>query len=113
MNKLRIICTLFVLMLCNLGCIQEREIPNLSKETLIKVIVDLHIAQEMTSKFRESERDSVRQLFYYEIGQIHDLDTARITSELEILQSNPKFAFEVYSEVYSYIDGMSNKNENK
>lgn len=113
MNRIR--ANVIVLFSCLLlgACQKKKEISSLDEDVLIPILSDMHIAQEMVLKFRVAERDSVRKKYYYEISQIHKVDTTVITEELKILQANPEYAFEIYESVYKFLDKMSDKNNKK
>jgi hypothetical protein len=110
MSKLLNIFLVFLILFI-LSCNKTKPTITIEKEVLIPILADMHIAQEMILKFRVVERDSVRRLYYHEISQIHNVDTASITNELKILQANPDLAFEIYEKVYKHIDGMSENNK--
>jgi hypothetical protein len=107
MNKLKpiilSICLLFII-----SCKRSYEEPTIEKDKLIKILADMHIAEEMVTKFRLMDRDSVRNLYFKEIGIIHKIDTSEITNQINILQSNPEFSFDIYQEVYKFLDNKSN-----
>lgn len=112
MNKsISFIFLLFIITITSCG--KKNAVSSLSNEVLIPIIADLHLAEEMVSKFRIAERDSVRKLYLNEIAQIHKVDTATINKEVKIIQSNPDLSFEIYQEVYKHIDGLSAEQKNK
>lgn len=107
-------CILLIFILTIISsCKEKRELPTLDEEIIIPILVDMHIAQEMISKFKETHRDSVRRLFMHEISEIHGIDSSLITQQLEIIQANPEYSFKLYEKVYKKIDKIDNIEVNK
>ena len=77
------------------------------KSKMIEILADMHVAEEMKSKFREQDKDSVSQLYLMEIAEIHSMDTSEIKENIIIIQSNPELSMEIYTEVYSKLDKLS------
>jgi len=96
-----------IVVLLAINCKPVLEEPNLEREAFKRILADMHIAEEMVSKFRLADRDSVRNLYFQDIATIHKVDTATITQQITILQSNPDYAFSLYQDVYKFIDNMS------
>ncbi len=103
MKKLVILLIIFSI----LACKEEKVVLNMDKEILVSVLADMHVAEEMIGKFREEDKDSVKQLYMHEIVELHDIDTTMLFSEIRLLQDNPELGLEIYGDVYTRLEKYS------
>jgi len=89
------------------ACKEEQKNITIERSKLVEVIADLHVAEEMIGKFREEDKDSIRNLLLSEISVIHGLDTSLIFSEIKIIQDNPELGLEIYGEAYDLLETHS------
>ena len=100
--------SIFLILLSS--CKQQEQKLTIQDDTLINILVDLHIAEEMVNKFRMNQRDSARTLYLDEISQIHKYSKEEINSNVSTLQSNPDKAFKIYQDVYRKLDRYGKNN---
>lgn len=96
-----------ILMVTLFSCNEEKLSLSMDKEKLVDILADMHVAEEMIGKFREEDKDSVRNLIMNEITEIHQIDTSTIFSEIRLIQNNPELGLEVYGEVYTRLEKYS------
>lgn len=97
-----------------LSCSEKLEELTIEQEKMASVLADMHIAEEMLGKFREDDKDSVRNHYLNDIAIIHDLDTSVLFQNLEIIRNNPKIGIKVYSDVYEILNSAADiANEKK
>ena len=67
---------------------------------MVEVVKDLHLAEEMVSRFRKDDQDSVRFLYKEEISKIHQIPVAEIDANLEVLIREPELGHKIYAKAY-------------
>lgn len=103
---MKIVKIVFLVLLIS-SCKAKLEEPTIDKQAFKAILADMHIAEEMVSKFKLADRDSVRDLYFTEIAEIHNIDTSEITRQIELLQSNPDYAFLLYQDVHKFLDTLA------
>ena len=103
---MKIVKIVFLLLLIS-SCKAKLEEPTIDRQAFKVILADMHIAEEMVSKFKLADRDSVRGLYFAEVGEIHNIDTSEITRQIALLQSNPDYAFLLYQDVHKFLDTLS------
>ncbi len=98
MNRLLL---LFSISLCLAGCLtHQTESPPISKSELENVIFDVHIAESAMSVLPNGlKKDSLANLYYDQIAEIHGIDRETLDTCLAILQRNPELARDVYEKL--------------
>lgn len=95
------------------SCQEKKEELTLSDTKMKEIIKDLHLAEEITQRFRDYDKDSVRALFWDDITKVHNLDSTEINVNLDILKNNPEKAFKLYEEIYDEMNREYLQRENK
>ncbi|MCC6723305.1 MAG: DUF4296 domain-containing protein [Saprospiraceae bacterium] len=66
---------------------------------------DVHIAEGAMSQFQGGpKKDSIADLYYNQVAEIHGVDRPTLDTCLAILQRNPELAKEVYEKVMEMMD---------
>lgn len=112
MKKINYIFLLLIVFLLD-ACQQPKEDLTIPDAKLKEIIKDLHLAEEITQRFRDYDKDSVRALFWKDISEVHDLDTSEINFNLDVLKNNPEKAFKLYEEIYDEMNREYLQRENK
>lgn len=102
---MKLLLPIILLLVCS--CAKTPATITMDSEKLVNVLADLHIAEEMIAKFRAEDKDSVRLLYLKEIRTIHQVDTSILYSDINILQENPELGLEIYTQVYTKLEGFS------
>lgn len=63
---------------------------DMSDESLVALIQDMHIANAVIRKYKKENRDSIGQVLRKEMSNIHDISEERIDFVMEQLQRSPK-----------------------
>lgn len=76
-------------------------IPELQieKDQMIKILMDVHVAEGALQNYYGDEKDSLAEAYYQQIYQFHNIDSLDLSLNLEILRKNPELLHEVYTEV--------------
>ena len=86
------------------SCEKKPEDLTIDNQVMAEIVADLHLAEEMLSKFRKQDKDSVRNIYIQDIATIHQIDTITIFKNIEIMQRNPKLSVAIYTDVYSILN---------
>ncbi|MCF8245159.1 MAG: DUF4296 domain-containing protein [Saprospiraceae bacterium] len=79
---------------------QQSESLPISQEKLEKVMTDAHIAESAVSGLPNGlKKDSVANLYYDQIAEIHKIDRETIDTCIAILQRNPELTSETYGKM--------------
>lgn len=111
MTLLRKSFMVFVVGIVFYSCNSDKVELTIEREKLVGVLADLHVAEEMLGKFREQEKDSVRNALLTDISIIHQVDTARIFANVRILQNDPKLGLDIYNDVYEKLASYAESNK--
>jgi len=88
MNKIVLV---FVFTIVLLSCKKDKALDvNLSDESLVALIQDMHVANTVLSYYKQMDRDSMSQLLRKEMAEIHNISEERIDFVMEQLQRSPK-----------------------
>jgi len=98
-NLLRWAVCLFV-MTMTAACQKEntQELP-MDRTKLIQVLADMHTAEAALQTLINETKDSVAEVYYKQIYQIHGVDKATIDEAMHVLQSQPILLQEVYEDL--------------
>lgn len=88
------------------ACISKRtESLPLSDEEVEKLLLDVHVAEVAMSQLPNGpKKDSLAELYYNQIAEIHQIDRDVLDSCLVILQRNPEMASEIYGKISEEVD---------
>lgn len=84
------------------GCFKPIPIekPLLSDEELIPILKDIHIAEALlTETVDRRKKDSLARLYYGQIFELHQVDTAAFNQSMHAYFSNPAALDSLYQEV--------------
>lgn len=101
----------FFLILFLSACKKEAELP-INRAELVKILADVHLAESAVQLLDQYTKDSLTQLYYKQIFQIHQVSGDQFYQAMEIVRSDPKLLFEIYDEVYKVLDANDKPVEN-
>ena len=95
------------------SCQSETEKLELSEEKLVPVLADVHIIEGALLSVFPSQKDSLRELYYQQVFEIHGISEKSFEHDIELLKMNPKLMDQVYEKVLKELDqkGVKEKNE--
>ena len=94
-----ICCCLFV----GFGC-KKDERPTIPKEKMVNVLVDIHLIEASLLGFSDEQKDSLTQLYYGQIYEIHSISEDSFLTEMDFLKQHPKYLEETYKKILEEID---------
>lgn len=109
MHFIRIAFLAPLLFLSLLSCEEEQvaAAPVIEEETLINVLADIHMAEAALQALRGSTKDSMSQMYYEQVYEIHQVDSASVASSLEIMREQPERMKAVYDQVMERVEKMN------
>lgn len=82
------------------ACNPTSEALTIDEKQMVEIVKDLHLAEEMVSRFRKNDQDSVRFLYKEEISKIYNLSIDEIDTNIEILVREPELGHKIYAKAY-------------
>ncbi|MEM6964116.1 MAG: DUF4296 domain-containing protein [Bacteroidota bacterium] len=95
---------LFVTLLLS-GCKEEIK-PIIPEEKMIKILADLHVSEAALMSLNHKVKDSVSQVYYRQIFEIHGVADSTFYQDLAILRKNPKAVERIYEQVIAEIEQL-------
>ena len=71
----------------------------INDELWVKVLMDIHVAEAAAQQGDIATRDSLRQLYYHQIFEIHDVSKELYEVEMERLKKDPTKLNAIYDQV--------------
>lgn len=78
------------LLLFGSACGSEPEGLQIPEEKLVKVLADIHIAEAAAQQLRGQTKDSVLQVYYQQVCEMHGLEKATLEKTMEGLRRQPE-----------------------
>ena len=100
-NFLRSLSLIVLLFLA--GCEEEQTLP-IEKETLVPVLMDIHLAEVALQQVGKLSRDSVQEVYFGQVFAIHDVQKEDFDKTVEIMRRDPLLLQEIYNEVHRRMD---------
>lgn len=108
MQKQPYIYIALILLLSN--CKQNPSIdPAIPEKQLITALLDLHIAEVAVKSLRGTTKDSVLNVYYDQVYEMHGLERKKTEAYLEKLRTDPKYWDALYQKVeeaYKQLDAQ-------
>lgn len=107
MSRSFLCCSLFAVLL--LACKGEQPLP-MEEEAVVKLLVDVHIAEAATNNLQGSLKDSVIVAYYEQLFKIHDITAEEFDALYQLLENNPEQYLQIYEKVINEIGRMEVEN---
>lgn len=90
---------------------KEDKTPTLpvKEEKMAQVLADIHTAESAIRNATGTDKDSLEQLYYQRIMQIHGISREDYDSTLAIMQKNPEMLIKVYNLASQALDSIGQK----
>jgi hypothetical protein len=103
MNKIHKTLILFAIILL-LSC-QNKQAPlPIEKEKLIKILVDVQLAEALIQDDRQEIKDSLAPVYYKQIFEKHGVNRSLFDTAMSFLGYNPPLMDEIYTQVIKEIE---------
>jgi len=90
---------LFLFVIFLFACGPKPAVLPIEKERLIPVLVDVHIAEAAVQSLRKQEKDSVIQVYYEQIFEIHKISEDDFYASMEVLKQDAYQLEQIYEVV--------------
>lgn len=102
---------MIILLFAGVGCAKKQTGPSISKEKLVKLLVDVHLAEAALQNVFGVTKDSLAEVYYDDICAIHRLNRQQLDEIVTELRENPLAMSETYREVIKRIDSRNQPEE--
>ncbi len=85
------------------GC-TKKESPTIPQEKMIDILVDIHLVEASLLGYSDEQKDSLTQLYYGQIYQIHSISEDSFLTEMNYLKTHPDYLAKTYEKVLEEID---------
>ncbi|MBR9921114.1 MAG: DUF4296 domain-containing protein [Bacteroidetes bacterium] len=79
---------LFLVLICLTSCVDKKELPPVD-EQLVRVMVDLHVAEGAASNLTSRMRDTLLPAYYQQVFEIHHMEEAVWEQKIKELEKDP------------------------
>ncbi len=97
MNRPLLICLLFFYSAIVFSCKEESPKLSVQQESLIKILMDVHLAEAALQNYYGDNKDSLADHYYGQIYQFHNIEKEELSQNLEILRKNPAKLKSIYT----------------
>ena len=94
----------FLLLLTFFACQKKPTDLPLPEEKLIRVLMDMHLAEGAFHNLSTSSKDTLAFQYYDQIYQIHEVDKADVDSCIALLNRRPEQFFDIYEKVKNNLE---------
>ena len=101
----------FLLLFVLNACQQKPARPAIDEDKLVEVLIDVHVAEAAVQALRGATKDSMLNVYYGQIGEIHGLDMQEFETTMETLRNDPKYLEALYSKIMSEMERQEVKKE--
>lgn len=71
---------------------------------MVNILVDVHLAEAALLGFSEIQKDSLSQIYYNQIYEIHAISEESFKTEMDYLKHHPEYLEKIYKLVLEEID---------
>ena len=94
-----IICCCFII---GFGC-QKAKRQAISQEDMVNILIDVHLVEASLLGFSDEQKDSLSQLYYQQIYEIHSVSEEEFMNEMAFLKRHPDDLSLIYEKVLEEI----------
>lgn len=95
------------------SCGRETARPPIPEDKLIGALIDVHFAEAAVQSLRGATKDSVINLYYDQICEIHGLNREEFETTMEIYRNDPIRMEKLYTKVMAEMERQEVKQEKK
>jgi hypothetical protein len=92
-------CLTFIILFFLMACTEEGPDLPIPEDKLVKVLVDVHLAEAALQGLGGLVRDSTANVYYDQIAQRHDIERADLDSTIISIRKDPKAITKIYTKV--------------
>ncbi len=95
------------------SCSQGRQTIPIDEDKLVEVLIDVHVAEAAVQTLRGATKDSMINLYYDQICEIHAVNREEFETSMEILRNDPKRLEELYAEIMTEMERQEVKDKDE
>jgi len=89
-----ICCFIFI----GFGCRQAKR-QAIPEEKMINILIDVHLIEASLLGYSNEQKDSLTQLYYQQIYEIHSISEEEFLNEMKYLKRHPDYLAQLYEQV--------------
>ena len=89
------------------ACSEEAPVLPLGEEKMAHILADVHLAEAAIRNATGADKDSLEQLYYKRIMEIHQISRQDYDSTLYLIQMNPDRIVRVYNRASTILDSLA------
>ena len=93
---------IFYVLLCSFlfsACKKANAPLPIEEEKLKEILIDVHVAEAALQPIIGAKKDSLRELYFSQIFEIHEIHAVEFEATMELLQEDPKRMKKIYKEL--------------
>ena len=98
MNLYQSFFTLF-LVLFLFSCSQKKVYLTIDEDEFVFILLDTYLAEGALQPIFSNQKDSLAQIYYEQIFEIHSISKETFLENIQILRENPTYSKEIYKKV--------------
>ncbi len=75
----------------------DEEKPALPKDTMVNILVDVHVAEAALIGLAEQHKDSLAEVYYQQIYEIHGVSEESFSREMDYIKRHPEYMDDLYT----------------
>lgn len=95
---------IFLLATTLVACVKKEPVFELDQDKMVRVLIDLHIAEAALAQVNLADRDSIGVLALKKVAEMHQMAPEDIQSQIVYIQQNPLIMAEIYEHVLDTLD---------
>lgn len=93
------------ILICGLSvACQKTEKPQVDKDTMIKILADMHVSDAVLANVNPGIKDSVSKVYLDEILKIHKVKKADFDQAIKYYESKPEILENMYEDVLERLE---------
>ena len=100
---------LIIVFLLLVSACKKQQVPSVDQQRMINILVDIHLVEASLLGFSEEQKDSLSDLYYHQIYEIHSITEDSFLNEMKFLKSHPDYMIETYEKVLEEISKRENE----
>lgn len=104
---MRLIILVWILLLLSVSCRKRDKDLRIEEDKLVKVLVDIHVAEAAAQSLMGDTKDSMMFVYYRQVFHIHGIQQADFDSTMIILREDPVRLERIYAKVMDELNEKS------
>lgn len=95
------------------SCGRNQDPVAIDEDKLVEVLIDIHIAEAAVQGLRGATKDSMINVYYDQVCEIHEVSREDFETSMEILRNDPKRLEDLYSRIMTEMERQEVESKEK